>query len=308
VDDEEDWVEPDGDGHGNEVIEVLRDEIVWLREQVASKDQILAGLVEAAALPERTAPKMDPSPAAELYLELLKRCLTRTLYDDDQTIDRTGQIVPRNPRLRAMGRDWPSEAETMIGLQRMDNLQACVTDVLRRGVPGDLIETGVWRGGATIFMRAILCAYDVTDRTVWAADSFAGLPPADPDQYPADVGSVLHKIETLAVGLEEVKANFVRYGLLDDRVRFLAGWFRDTLPEAPIERIAVLRLDGDMYESTMVALRALYPKLSVGGYVIVDDWILHRCRQAVTEFRAEHGIDEEIREIDGSGVYWRRDK
>jgi O-methyltransferase len=195
----------------------------------------------------------------------------------------------------------------MIGLHRLDNLEECITDVLRRGVPGDLIETGVWRGGATIFMRAVLEAYGDLDRLVWAADSFEGLPPPDPAAYPADEGDKHWQKSQLAVSLDEVRHNFNRYGLLDHRVRFLVGWFRDTLPDAPIERLSILRLDGDMYESTIVALRSLYPKLSPGGYVIVDDYgAVKGCRAAVEDFRAEHGITDELHKIDWSGVFWQR--
>ena len=135
---------------------------------------------------------------------------------------------------------------------------------LTDGVPGDLIETGVWRGGATILMRAILKARGVTDRVVWVADSFAGLPAPNAARYPLDAGINLHRFPQLAVTLERVQDNFRRYGLLDDQVRFLKGWFRDTLPAAPIERLAVLRLDGDLYESTIQALESLYDKLSAG--------------------------------------------
>ena len=86
------------------------------------------------------------------------------------------------------------------------------------------------------------------------------------------------------------------------------GWFRDTLPKAPIERLAVLRLDGDMYESTTLALTHLYPKLAPGGYAIVDDYqVVPGCRQAVDDFRSQHGIVEPIRQIDWAGVYWRRE-
>ncbi len=99
----------------------------------------------------------------------------------------------------------------------------------------------------------------------------------------------------------------MKYGLLDNQVQFLAGWFCDTLPKAPIHRLAVMRLDGDMYESTMDALRALYPKLSVGGFVIIDDFgYLESCRAAVMDYRAEFGIAEEIKQIDWGGVYWQR--
>lgn len=143
----------------------------------------------------------------------------------------------------------------MIGIRRLDNLQDCLIDVLERRIPGDLIETGVWRGGAAIFMRAVLKVFDDTTRMVWVADSFQGLP--DPERYPADEGTFYWEQEELAVPFETVKANFTRYGLLDGQVRFLPGWFKDTLFTAPMERLAVLRLDGDMYESTMVALEAL---------------------------------------------------
>jgi O-methyltransferase len=197
----------------------------------------------------------------------------------------------------------------MVGLLRLDNIQACVLDVLRHGVPGDFIETGVWRGGASIFMRAILEAYGITDRTVWAADSFQGLPPPTADAYPADTNDPHWVMEWLAVSLDEVKARFAHYGLLDEQVQFLPGWFRDTLPTAPIERLSVLRLDGDMYESTIQALDALYPKLSVGGHVIVDDYgAIPSCRQAIEDFRAQHGIDDPIQQVDWTGVYWQRSR
>ncbi len=248
-----------------------------------------------------------------MYLDLMKRTLSGWVYADGNMLTeenlsgQDGDTTPFDPHLRAQGADWPETAETMIGLQRLDNLQACVEDALANGVPGDLIETGVWRGGATILMRAILKAYGVEDRRVWAADSFEGLPPPDPGRYPQDKGDWLYTLEDLAVPLDQVKANFVRYGLLDKQVRFLEGWFRDTLPEAPIGRLAVVRLDGDMYESTMDALVYLYPKLSVGGYLIVDDYgALRGCRQAVHDFRDTHGITEEIWPIDWSGVFWQR--
>jgi O-methyltransferase len=173
-------------------------------------------------------------------------------------------------------------------------------------VPGDLIETGVWRGGATIFMRGILAAYGDTTRTVWVADSFQGLPKPS-GRYGADRNNILWRFPELAVGEAEVRANFARYDLLDDQVRFLKGLFQDTLREAPIEQLAVARLDGDMYESTIVALEALYPRLSVGGYLIVDDYgAFVPCRKAVDDYRREHGIDEPLVQIDWSGVYWQR--
>lgn len=233
------------------------------------------------------------------YIELLKGSVSRTLFLGDEPAT--------NADARHEGRDWPANAETMIGTRRLDNLVHCVTDVLRNGVAGDLIETGVWRGGASILMRGVLAAYDVTDRMVWAADSFRGLPPPNAERYPADEGVDFSGVGILAVSADLVRANFARYGLLDDQVRFLEGWFRDTLPNAPIDRLAVMRLDGDLYESTMDALEALYPKLSPGGYVIVDDYgAIDACRQAVQDYRGRLGIDDPIIEIDWTGVFWQR--
>jgi O-methyltransferase len=195
----------------------------------------------------------------------------------------------------------------MIGILRLDNIEHCVTDVLHQNVPGDLVECGVWRGGASIFMRAILKAYQEIQRIVWASDSFQGFPKPSQRSHPWDAKVNLSRFRQLGVSLEEVKSNFSRYGLLDDRVRFLAGWFKDTLPEAPIKEIAILRCDADLYESTMDILNALYSKVSAGGYVIIDDYKLaFGCRAAVDEFRNKHGITARMIDIDHDAVYWQR--
>ena len=196
----------------------------------------------------------------------------------------------------------------MIGMQRLASLQRCVETVLADDIPGDLIECGVWRGGACILMRAVLAAYGDETRCVWLADSFAGVPRPDIANYKADKGLRLDRFACiLGVPEAEVRANFERYRLLDDRVRFLPGWFKDTLPDAPIDRIAVLRLDGDLYESTIQALDALYPRLSPGGFCIIDDYhAINACRQAVTDYRAKHGVSAEIVDIDRTGVLWRK--
>jgi O-methyltransferase len=210
------------------------------------------------------------------------------------------------PALRALGMDWPAEAETMIGLARLRNLSVCAEDVLRAGVVGDFMEAGVWRGGACIYLRAILEAFGNHDRKVWVADSFQGVPPPDHMRYGADLGDTLYAYPELAVSLSTVQANFRRYGFLDDRVGFLPGWFRDTLPDAAVGPLALLRLDGDLYESTIITLRSLYGKVSPGGYVIVDDYGgIPACRQAVDDFRGELDIRDPLRRIDWAGVFWQ---
>lgn len=281
-------------------------------------------------------------PSEKLYLDLLKKCLTRFIFPETyrplnrpenvgpldirwilyQALKRLLSLAHRDlevvrrvdfdPLTRLEGRYMgakPPEAETMIGVKRLDNLEYCIIEAIRRGVPGDLIEAGVWRGGAAILMRGVLKAYRETDRIVWVADSFQGLPSPDIARYPEDKGddSWVASNDVFSVPLEEVQSNFARYGLLDDQVRFLPGWFKDTLSPAPIERLAVLRLDCDMYSSTTDALTNLYPKLSVGGYVIVDDYkLLRRCRQAVDDFRARYGIVEELQHADWNSMFWMR--
>jgi O-methyltransferase len=276
---------------------------------------------------------MDPGEIA--YLELLKKVLTASVYDESAwavvepgrltsplrplrfardllrrmfvaTLRRRSLLLvrrnPFSPEGRAEGRDWPMFGYTMVGHKRLDNVQDCVETVLREGVRGDFIETGAWRGGTAIFMRALLKAHGVRDRKVWVADSFEGLPvPASRED-----GHDLSRVDHLKVSLEQVRANFARFGLLDGQVEFLKGWFKDTLPGAPVERLAILRLDGDLHSSTMDALRALHHKVQKGGFVIVDDYYSwESCRRAVTEFLAEKNLKPEIRPIDWTGAFWR---
>jgi O-methyltransferase len=270
---------------------------------------------------------VPPAPTAgdtlqERYLNLLKRYLTR--YDCDECLRIKTPLdeflghhqlgltmilpVEQIRGLRTDGHDAPVHAETMVGLRRLDNIEYCIRDVLDRKVPGDLLEAGAWRGGATIFMRAVLKTYGDNTRTVWVSDSFEGLPKAD-KRYEFDVTHNTWRPGSMAVSLEEVKENFARYGLLDDRVKFLKGWFKDTLPTAPIKQLAILRVDGDLYESTTEALEIMYPKVSPGGWVIDDDYgAVPNAKKAVEDFRAKHGITAELKQIDWTGVYWQKPK
>jgi O-methyltransferase len=282
--------------------------------------------------PGGTELRLEPN-ASGLYLDLLKKCLTRTIFPDayralsrpdrrrhtfayavypplTKILERIGLRLYRRTNFdlanRESGTDWPLEADTMIGLKRLDSLQHCIEQVLRDEVPGDFIETGVWRGGTCIFMRAALEAYGDKARQVWVADSFEGFPKPD-GRYQQDEDQpwwVSNAV--IGIPLDQVKSNFSRYGLLDDRVRFLKGWFKDTLPSAPIERLAILRLDGDLYSSTMDALVNLYPKVSRGGFVIIDDYSVKVCRNAVDEFRARMQIEAPLIKIDWTGVFWRK--
>ena len=161
----------------------------------------------------------------------------------------------------------------------------------------------------------MLKALEVTDRTIWVADSFEGLPEPDAERFPIEAefhhGDAMKKVyNNLAVGLDEVQANFNAYKMLDDQVKFLKGWFKDTLPSAPIKSLAIMRLDGDYYESTMDSLTNLYDKLSIGGYAIIDDYgedAWTYCQKAVDEFRQQRDIDEPMIQVDSKCYYWKRE-
>jgi O-methyltransferase len=268
----------------------------------------------------------------ELYLDLLKKTLTGFVFREsaDRVITPDPGWSPRAmvkraivkfaaargirltkigrfvPEAREEGADWPSLAYTMVGLKRLNNVQMAVETVIREKIPGDLCECGVWRGGTAMFMRAVLNYYGELGRLVWAADSFAGLPKPDAIRYPADRGDPdFSDVQYLSVPLELVKQNFELFGLIDN-VRFLKGWFKDSLPNAPIKELAVLRADGDLYESTMDILQNLYHKVSPGGFVIIDDFYSwETCQRAVMDFRTSHQITAPIEAIDSQSAYWR---
>ncbi|MGE0849263.1 MAG: TylF/MycF/NovP-related O-methyltransferase [Hyphomicrobiaceae bacterium] len=238
------------------------------------------------------------------YLDLMRDSLIGRLNEDPPLP--ASKVDGYKYDHREFGWDWPSQAPSMIGARRMNNVRSECERVLKGGIPGDFMETGVWRGGACIMMRAVLKAYGITNRRVIAADSFAGFPPPSPS-IQADASFHLHNFNEFAVPLDQVKWTFARYGLLDEQVVFLEGLFKDTLPTAPVQTLAVLRLDGDMYESTRDGLVNLYHRLSVGGALIADDYFLFECqRRAVDEFRAAHAITDSIIQIDDYGGYWIR--
>lgn len=256
------------------------------------------------------------------YLELLAAAVTHTLYDPPDVADPPEEVkeayrqafkekgirihLPSPLQKRQEGRDRPVYAQTMIGTTRLQNVRACVESVIAEGIPGNLIEAGCWRGGAGLMMKGVLEAYGDTEREVYLADSFQGVPEPDAERFPLDAGDINFKEPELAVPVDVVRANFERYGLLDDRVHFVEGWFKDSLPALEDKTWSVARLDGDLYESTIDSLTNLYPQLSIGGYLILDDYWVPNSRQAAEDFRREHGISEPIVQIDWAGAYWRR--
>ena len=277
-----------------------------------------------------------PPPLRRRYLDLLKRTLVNLVYAEDALRLDTAlsgglpaDQLARQRRLRDVryeradayeglvatklegGLDgfWGARlAHTMIGLDGLANLERCAHRVFADAVPGDFLEAGVCHGGASIFLRALQVAYGEEQRVTWLADSFEGVPPPTHEvdrEHELDLTE--ERVPWMAAGPQAVRDNFETYGLLSDQVRFLPGLFAETLPDAPAERLAILRIDGDLYSSTRDALDSLYDRVSDGGYVVVDDYgCLEPCRIAVDEFLAERGLEVELHQVDWTRVCWRK--
>ena len=253
---------------------------------------------------------MDQIDLRSRYLDLLEKSLLDAVYGEQLIEVRLRRLLQRvrHPYLTRRGAlATPARAHTMIGPVRLRNLRGLVERTLQEGIPGDYIETGVWRGGACILMRGVLAAHGIADRRVYVADTFAGLPPPDA-KYPADKRDHLHAFSDLAVSEERVRQNFAAYGLLDDQVIFLKGLFQDTLPRVSNDRFALIRLDGDMYGSTISALENLYDRLSPAGFVVIDDYGgLRNCAKAVHDFLDQRGLSVKMQPVDQSCVWWQKE-
>jgi hypothetical protein len=242
------------------------------------------------------------------YLELLKRVLTDTVTESE-------------PHRGAPGfAEWfishyfeNQRPFTCVPVERLDHLEQCIRQVIAERVPGDLLEAGIWRGGVTMFMRAVLKELDVTDRRVWGADSFEGLP--RPTRGPSAKETIafdspaMERLGRLAVPRSRVEQGFRRFGLMDEQVRLLPGWFDASLPQAPIDQLAILRIDADFYASTLDVLNVLYEKVSPGGFIVVDDYGEDNwtdCRAAVDEFRRARAVTEAMEPVDPYCWFWQK--
>ncbi|KAL6072238.1 Macrocin O-methyltransferase [Balamuthia mandrillaris] len=276
------------------------------------------------------------------YLEVLRDSLTAAAFRKTE-MDASACWVekkkikpfcpPMNPVKRheggdARSPDWPITGVSMIGTLRMNNIRELLERAEQENIPGDFMECGVWRGGASIFAQAVLSSANI-DRHVWLADSFRGLPPPRTSKdttywneisylevpnlpllfrFVSNTGPTLLP-PTQQVSMEEVIENFKAFGLYHpERLHFCKGYFVDSLPHCHPSKIAVLRMDGDMYESTMDQLFNLYPLVSLGGFVIVDDWTIEYAREAVKDFWEWHGLLEEVTpvSIDRYSIYWQK--
>lgn len=229
----------------------------------------------------------------------------------------------------------PPHSIAMAGFARLASVAAMISQIKLKGLKGGYLEAGVWKGGVTVLAAAALQVHALGERAVYLCDSFEGLPAprngsARPDEGYYSRGAYKKK---LSIGEEKAMASFARFGVPTDSVVTVKGFFVQSLPAlreqllARKERLAILRLDGDMYDSTVDTLYNLYDLLEVGGFAVVDDfgWYhganmrlrgpaskgksksLYGCKDAVMDFRALHGIEDDehaMHNIDGTGAWW----
>ena len=236
----------------------------------------------------------------DAYIDLIKRSVTNYLYLGGDASAADFRAVTHYDLDQSQWTIDPlGRPLTLLTKAQLDLIEKAVLDLEERKIPGDYLEAGVWRGGAIVLMRALLEAYGIERRRVFAANSFAGIPrnvraindPVDQwrDRWVASLG--------------EVQQNIARFGLLDDRIAFVVGFFAESLRQLAGQKFALIRLDSNSYDSVETSLQHLYPLLSVGGIVIIDDWHLSGCRTAVQDYRSRHGIRDEIQEYEAN-AYW----
>ncbi len=160
-------------------------------------------------------------------------------------------------------------------------------DVIRRGVPGDMVECGVYAGAqCAVMAKAIMLSGG--GRRVHLFDSFEGMPQCGREDL--EFIRCNKKPREAAYSIEGVKRNMYDWQIPDDMLVYHHGWFSDTVPKCETGPISLLRLDGDLYESTQVCMKYLYPRVSMGGWIIVDDYHLSGCEKAIREVVEPHPI------------------
>ena len=239
------------------------------------------------------------------YLDLIKRTVTNYVQlGDDAPFNRYNPAGFYDPKVSEWTIPPIARPLTLQNVQMLELIELHFERILSENVPGDLIEAGVWRGGAIVFMRALLAAHEASDRQVIAADSFAGIPQSEKFKH----DTVNTWTDRWEAGLAEVRAAIARFDLLDDRVELLEGYFADTLPSLAQRELALIRLDSDSFESTETSLVHLYPLLHRGGVVIIDDWHLIGCRIAVDNYRKKNKLSGEVQVTAGNGWWIKQEE
>jgi O-methyltransferase len=229
------------------------------------------------------------------YKGALRMSYSRNVVSRWLAGDRAGLL-----RAKSVYRVMPA---SLVGASGLEATFDAASELVQNGIPGDFVECGVARGGCAALM-ATVAATDSRGRRMWLFDSFEGLPSPTSDDYGSDQTSTGKHIRPLVRGSclgtkDQVEALlFSRFGFSKDSISLIQGWFQDTLPSyrERIGQIALLRIDGDWYESTMCCLDNLYDNVTLGGCIIIDDYgVCFGCKKAVHEFfpQAKHpsGLD-----------------
>ena len=257
-------------------------------------------------------PVGDPlSVARTTYLEVLLNfvsaiSLGNAEFSVEPVLQKKPRVVPFDATRRAGGTDWTYFGMTMTGSARLHLLLSLLRKVFESDVAGVFVETGVWRGGSSILAQGAVMAYNQSHRHIVVCDSFRGLPPGKNKHHVGDVGWDMTSY--LEVSDLEVASNFQKFNLLAPNVIFAKGFFNYSMPilRSQIQNISILRLDGDMYKSTVDVLYHLYDKVSIGGYVIVDDWFGFPAKQACEDFFQAHNFRPVVIPVDSSSVFWQK--
>ena len=183
-----------------------------------------------------------------MYFEMIKNHVSALVFNNAElsvaaTLGRKPVLVPLRPAKRKRGLDWTFVGDTMTGEMRLDNVKNLILDVVKKNVKGDYIETGVWRGGSSVFARAVLTALgEEKNRASYVCDSFAGLPPGEKKLDKQDAG--WDSSPYLEVPSNNVANNFIKYGPLDSNVIFPKGFFNETMPplSEKIQSLSIMRL------------------------------------------------------------------
>ena len=205
------------------------------------------------------------------------------------------------------------------GLRRfMESLEMMIADIVENDVRGDVMQTGVYIGVVDALIAAILKAHDKSHRTHWLCDSFTGMPPPSA-KYPQDAKNKYFRNRRFDIGVGVPRRNFEELGLLDDEHQeWVVGYFNETMPSLRnrVESLSLLRLDADLYQPTWEVLVAMYDRISIGGYVVLDDMHLPYFTRAVTDFRMLFNITEPVYTVQnrqksknaGGGSWWRKER
>jgi len=251
--------------------------------------------------------RTEPSPYVDVVYKTVLGLPRFGTQVKDKTLAKGYKIVPYEPIKRAYGEDWPPTGLTMIGNERLEQFRASIEEVNRNGVPGAIVEMGVWRGGAMLMAAACQKEYKslggTINRELFLFDAFEEIPAASYGEY----SEFLFNTE------KDVEGAFEWFGLNNPNVHFRKGLFQKTVPQIEsdplLSQIAVYRIDGNFYDSYSDALYYGYENVPVGGIIIFDDVMSHEAvARAWLDFKNDQGLPETLNRIDKHSAWFRKEK